>query len=289
MAFTFESLGFGAIDSGVILTEQVARNPFHVLGRRVHLPQQGTVVTSFGSIEAQGVGEGEEKLASGASASTPVGANKIQATIIETEEYFAATEEAAFTLVQDQLPSAIAKQSTAITAGIVAAPTLWSNYGTFKLTDELEIGEGADAAVDFDDALAALASGEYNGVVLSTAMLNYLKRQRLANGTRVFEIDGNTTSGTIEGIRYETFVSSEQVGIVGNWDDYVWGVSEFPNPVDGEYVRVYTSGSQDDTNGVTHNLNAENKIAIRYEQLVGSGIANADSFVKIVPAAVEEG
>ena len=111
MSFEFKDLGLGEIDSGVIITESVKQNPFARLGRELeYLPLQGTVVTAVSGIEAQGVGEGESKKASGEAEGVNIEANKIQVTTIHTEEFIAYKEGFA-EVIFEQFPSAIAKKS----------------------------------------------------------------------------------------------------------------------------------------------------------------------------------
>lgn len=285
MVMTFESLNLGEIDSGVVIGSVQKASAFQRVGRRIALPRTGAVVTKVSGITAAGVGEGEEKIASGSLAGVPVGSNKIHSTVVQTEEAFSYSETIA-SVVFDEQPAAVAKQFDAYVSGIVPLPANWANFSTFASATEVEIGTGADASQDFDDALAALSEGVYTGLVASTAFLNYLKRQRnAANGLRVFEVSGDTNEGVFEGLNFATFVSNIPVAFIGNFDNYVWGADEFLGGDNNSPYRVHTSGMQQDSNAVVHNLNAENKVAIQYEQFVGSGIADLASFVKLVPAA----
>lgn len=290
MAFEFKDLGLGEIDSGIIVTESEKLDPFKRLGRELgYLPLQGAVVTSLSGIEAQGLGEGESKRSSGSAAGVKIGSNKIQVSTIHTEEFFA-HREGLVEVIFEQFPSAIAKKSALYTAGLATLPTEWNNYGTFadSAIAAQTIGTGEESSVDFDDALALLADGVVNGAVFSTAMLSYLKRQRNSvSGTRVFDVEGDYNGGTIDGIRYETFTSQTALGFVGNFDNYVYGAQVFASPITGESFKIITSGTEKDWNGVDVNLNNEDRIALRYEQLIGSAIADTDSFVKITPAVVE--
>lgn len=286
---TLSELGIGPIDAGAIVSSDKGHNPFKALGRKIYLPLQGASVTALGGLQAQGVGEGEAKKTSGTASAVIVGANKMQVSVVETYEFF---KHAAATnvpeLIFNEFPKAIATQTALITAGIAPVPAGWSNYANFgtAITTEVEVAAGEAASVDLDDAFAGVASGVVTGMVLSTSMLAYLKRQRNSKtGTRVFEVDGDTTTGFLDGVRYETFVSATAVGYVGNFDNFVYGEEAFTNPITGDAFIIHTAGNETDFNGVVHNLNAENKVALRYEQIVGSGIADVDSFVKIVPAA----
>ena len=290
MAIDIKSLGLGAVDSGAVIQGIIKNSAFMALGREINIPEGGASVTLLSDIEGQGVGEGEAKVASGSVTGVPVARNKFHATVVETEEAYRVDPETGENrflteAIWTELPSAIAKKFDLYVAGIATLPALFSNFGTFAGVQEAEIAEGNAASASFDEAQGLLSEGVVNGVVLSTTMLNYLKRQRITTGVRAFEISGDWASGTIEGFPYVTFISSQKVGFVGNWNNYVYGNAPFVSPITGSAYRVKDSGSISDRNGVTHNLTSENKVALQYETFGGSGIADLSSFVKIVPSA----
>lgn len=280
MTVTLESLGLGPIDSGIIRTAATTIDAFRALGREISVPAWGTVVSSLSGMSAQGVGEGGKKTASGSISAIPVGSNKIQSTVVLTEEAWrnlTSVEEAIF----ESFPNVIAKQTTAYTGGFDALPAGWANYGVFSGAGfaTQTIGTDEAASIDFDDALANIMGTP--SIAISTSMLAYMKRQRNSiSGARVFEIDGET----IDGFAYKTFASATKKMIIGDFNDYVYASTPLP-AANGDLFRFYDQGEITDSNGVKHNLTDENKYAARYEELTSSAILNKGSFVICTPDA----
>lgn len=289
MTLTLHGYDLGAVDTGVIITDISKASAFQRAGREITLARTGSAVKTISDVTSYGVGEGGAKTASGNSASVKVGANKFAAVIVRTdEEWQADGEELIADALYSDAVSAHAKAFDAMVAGLTAVPAAFDNFGTLAAATEVEIDTDADASVSLDDAFAAVANGNGNAIVLTTSMLAYLRRQRVAaTGQRAIDIIGNNDSGVIEGVPYFTIVSTTPVGFVGDFSNrYVWGAR---NLFETDTIRVKDSGTISDSDGEEHNLTSENKTALFHELLQGSGVAGIANFAKIVPAAVEPG
>ena len=280
-AFTFADLGLGAVDSGEILLEVQKASAFQSFGVEVDLPLQGAVVSTFSGTTAVAVGEGGTKKASGGNASVFMAANKAAVINILTDEFIAA-KSGVPGVIWDQQPPAVAKLFDSVVLGLEDLPDEWHDFGTFKTgVDEVEISTGADASVDMDTALAAVKENTANGMVITTAMLAYLKAQRNSyNNARVFDI----TETTIDGLPYKTVQSNVKVGVVGNFNAYYWGNTPFVNPQNGTAYRISSDGTVETISGDSINLTGTNKNALFYEAHEASAAPEKDYFVKIVPA-----
>lgn len=269
MAFTLESLGLGKIDSNIVLQDSVTSSAFLSAGTNVGpIPVGGLSFPRLTSLKAFAVDEGAAKVASGAADFITMDARKIAVAAVWTDEVIAsgtAVVDAAWKL----MPSEIAKTFDEIEASLVAKPASWSNVPTFG-DATMEIGTGADASTDLDDVKAAVATGDADILVLTTSMLAYLNKQRLASGTRVFDIvkDGKN-SGTIDGVPYRTIRSNVKKGVALDSTRFFVSITPFLDPETQSPYRVKNAGNITDVNGVEHNLTSENKTAVLYEAMVG--------------------
>jgi hypothetical protein len=281
MTVTLAQLALGAIDQGEVLETSAKTSAFLTLGKRkTAIPAGGEVISNPVGNKAYGIGESGQKIASGKNEPLKMGRNKIQTSTVFTEEAIAQAENV-WDVTTDIFPSAIAQAFDEIALGIVDVPAAWTNFGTFKNAAALPISEGAEASVDFDDARAAVADGVVTGIVLTTSMLQYLKRQRYeATGARVFDI----SDGMIEGIPYATVASAVKVGVLGNFKHLYASLETFKNPLPPhDSYRIKDAGSITDSDGTVHNLTDSNELAFIAENWAGLTFAAA-SFAKIVPA-----
>lgn len=277
---TLAGYDLGAVDSGVLLTETSKASAFQRAGRRITLNPTGNAIKSVAGITSYGVGEGKAKTASGTGSKVVVGNNKFAVVTVETIEawnYDGRVAEAVF----DFAPTAHAKAFDAMVAGFAPVPVEFSNFASLSEAQEVEVGLGADASISLDDAAGVITDGSVTAYVLTTAMLAYLKRQRLNSGTRVLDVEGNNVEGTIDGIPYYTITSSELVGYAGNFAErYFWGTADVLSPT----FFVKDAGTISDSDGVEHNLTSENKLALFHEIFQGSGVADLSYFARLVPA-----
>lgn len=279
MAFTIEDLALGDIEADVVIGITKKTSAFAKLAQAVALlPDRGLSIPRVTNMRAYGVGEGKQKVASGENDSVKMGSNKLQVSTVLTEELVASKVPVA-DAVMNQFPFVTARDLDLFVLGVHDKPADWSDFSTAAELATVEIADGTTS--NLDDAYEAVDTGSVTGIMLTTKMLSYLRRQRLASGTRVYDI----TDDTIDGIPYATVISSEAVGIVGDFSQAYASVQEFKNVVDGTSYRIKDSGTITDSSGVEHNLTDSNKIAIQYEQIVGSAFAGA-GLVRIVPAAV---
>ena len=278
MAIKLSDFDFGAIDSGLVLAEQLKNSAFQKLGNRVALPRVGTVVTGVTGVTSELVAEGGTKPVSGTGIEAKIGSNKFASIVVQTQEAWEYSSQIATTILETQ-PKAHATAFDQYIAGLVAIPGTFSNFVNLGATTNTQsIDAGVDASVDFDDAIALVASGEATGVALSTAMLSYLRRQRVGvTGVRVFDIEGDNNEGTIDGIPYAIFRSSTAVGFVGDFSRFSWGSDE------EVFSRIAQDGIVIDDASVSHNLTQDNKIALINEIHQGANVLNLDDFVKISP------
>lgn len=286
--FTIEDLGLGKVDSGVVIKSAFGASAFLGAGTNVgEIPVGGLSFPRLSGLQGFGIGEGEAKIASGLADAITMDARKIQVSTVWTEEVLA-SKSAIVDAAWNQMPGVVAKTFDEILASLVAKPASWANVPTFG-DATLEIGTGADAGVDLDDVKAAVASGDADVFVMTTSMLAYLSRQRIAaTGARVFEIvkdSDSKNSGTIDGIAYRTIKSSVAKGVALDSARLFVSLTPFNDPTTGSPYRLKNQGSITDTNGVTHNLTSENKYAVIYEALVGVAF-DVTEFPVFAPATV---
>jgi hypothetical protein len=282
MIISVADLKLGTIDSNLLEKSRVDVSAFQRAGTKLtSLPLGGVTIGSLSDIESFGVGEGGKKLASGTAGAWIVKPNKFVSTVVETEEVFRTAENLVQAILTKQ-PQAHARKFDLYVAGLVALPPEFSHFATLEAAQEVEISTGVEASTDMDDAHAAVLNGNVTAYVLTTTMKAYLHRQRVGTtGARVFEIIGDSKSGTIDGVPYFCIAHTAKVGFLGDFDNYYWGV----NGISDEFMyKIHTAGNQTDVNGIVHNLNEENKVALVNELLQGSGVSNIANFVKIVPA-----
>lgn len=284
----FSDLNLGEVDSGKILADTQAAGAFLSLGEDVGaLPATGYVIPTLTDIEATGVGEGEKKLASGKISTLVMRPNKLQASVVATEETVAA-KAPLVSAIWKQFPSAEVKLVDNVILGTTAKPASWSDISTFADIVPVTIGTDADSAVHFDDALATAKDAVVNFIVMTTAMESYLRRQRIANtGARVFEMYSFEGVKYINGIEYKTVVSTVARAVAGDRTRMFVSLAAFPSPITGEEYRVKDSGTWEDIEGTVHNLN-DNKIVLFHESMASAGFNPLD-FVVMVPAGADSG
>lgn len=280
MTIQLSDFDFGAIDSGLIFAEQLKNSAFQKLGNKVALPRTGTIITGVTGVKSELVAEGGTKPVSGTGTSTKIGSNKFASIVVQTTEAWEYSSQIATTVLETQ-PKAHATAFDQYIAGLVAIPGTFSNFVNLGATAKTQaIQAGVDAGVDLDDAVAQVASGEATGVALSTAMLSYLRRQRVGTtGVRVFDVEGDNNEGTIDGIPYAIFRSNVQVGFVGDFSRFSWGSDETLSQ------RVAIDGIVVDDASVSHNLTQDNKVALISEIHQGANVLDLNDFVKITPAS----
>lgn len=277
MSFTVENLNLGSFDSEKIISETISTSGFAKLSAAVAvLPAHGTSITVTGGYKATGIGEGGQKVASGTNSSVKMGANKLQVSAVVTEE-FLATKAAVANTVLKQFPSVTARDYDRIVLGLDPVPADWDNFSTAASLETVEVIAGGES--NLDDATDEVANGNITGILLTSKMLSYLRRQRNTLGTRVYDI----TDETIDGVPYAKVNGSEAVGIIGDFSQAYGAIQEFKNVTDGTSYRIKDAGTITDMSGVEHNLTDSNKYAFIYEQIVGSAFT-ADNLVRIVPA-----
>lgn len=286
MAIDYASLEIGELYGPEVLKEAQVSSAANSLAKPVGpLGIAGLRFSKLSGGQAYGIGEGGKKVASGVAESVVVKPNKIHRTQVLTEEAIAGSPQL-WTAVKETAPSDVAKAFDSYVLGLTALPDDWAGFRSFsELTNEVEVPAGADAAVALDDAVARVKDGAANGLLITSAMLAYLRRQRIgATGARVFDI----TADQLEGINYKVVNSSERVAVAGNFQDAAWSaIDEFTSPVTGEAFRVKDSGEITDSLGVVHNLTDSNKYALIYEVLGGFNFDD-DFFTRLVPAEAGE-
>lgn len=284
MAITIADLQLGALPSGLLEKTRVESSAFLSLGTQIpDLPLQGTTIDGVGDIESYIVKEGGQKIMSGAQTVTHIRPWKFVAGTILTEEAFITAAHIRDAITRKQ-PEAHARKLDALELGLVEATGDFANFPTLADAQVVEISEGVDAGVDWDDALAAIRNGNADGAVLTTGMEAYLRRQRIgATGARVFDIQKTpgSNSGTIEGIPYRTVTSTVKKGVIGDFSNFYWGTHELGD----EFAhKIKDAGNITDNNGVVHNLTDSNKVALVNEIYMGVAYTNIANYVMIVPA-----
>lgn len=302
---TVNLLGFelGEVDSQLVESERQKASAFKRAGTRVNLPLTGTTIKGVTGLQAYGVGEGKTKTASGKSVAAHMGANKSVQVTVETKEAWNYSSTIADAILTAQ-PTAHATLFDKVILGLAPVPADWKNFVVLKTvaagnqaaqdaayeagTDirTIEIPTGEAATVALDDVEGAVAEGVITAYVLTTAMLAYLKRQRIAStGARAFDIvaDG-VDSGTINGgTPYYTVKSSVPVGVAGDFSKFYFG--DFTFEGDTGY-DVKDAGNITDSEGVEHNLTSDNEVALFNEVMQGAQVLNKANFVRFVPATV---
>lgn len=283
MTITIEDLQLGAIPTGLLEKTRVDASAFQFIGTQLPtLPLHGATIDGVGDVESYGVEEGGQKIASGVQSVTHIGAGKFVAACVLTEEAFITAAHIRDALTKKQ-PEAHARKFDLIVAGLAPVPAGFSNFHTLKDVQSATISEGVEAGADLDDALSLVANGNVTGAVLTTAMLSYMRRQRIgATGARVYDIQmtGQQT-GVIEGIKFALISSTVKLGYFGDFSNFYWGT----HVLDAQFAfKVKDAGNITDGNGVVHNLTDSNKVALISEIFQGAAFTNAANYVKVVPA-----
>lgn len=281
----FSDLNLGEVKSEVILADTIKNSAFLSVGTDVGtLPATGYAIPTISDIEAFGLGEGEKKIASGTVGTLLMRPNKLQASVVATEEMVAAVTPL-ITAVWKQFPNAEVKLFDTVVAGVAPKPASWDGISTFHDAVPVEISTGEDATVDYDDALALAKDSVVNFVVLTTAMEGYMRRQRVGQtGARAFDFWSMDGVKYLNGVEYKTIVSTEARGIAGDRERLFVSLVPFPSVLTGEEYRIKDSGTWEDITGTVHNLN-DNKIALVHESMASAGF-NPNDFVVFEPAAV---
>lgn len=282
--FNVADLGLDKIDSGIVIQDVNTSSAVLGAGTNVgSIPLGGLSFPRLGALEAFAVEEGEAKTASGEADSITMDARKLAVASVFTEEVMA-EKQPVVDAAWKAMPGAVANKVDLIVDGLVAKPAKWTSdvFGA----PTMEIGTGADASVDLDDVRAAVATGDADVFLLTSAMLAYLNKQRFTSGGRVFEIvKESKNSGTIDGVSYRVIKSNVAKGVAIDSSRLFVSITPFNDPKTGSPYRIKDAGTITDTNGVTHNLTSENKYAVIYE--VHAGVAfDATEFPVFGPAPV---
>lgn len=284
MTVSLETLGLAVIDTEEYMVEERKNSGVVGLARDYGaIPLTGISVGAVNDVEAFAVVEGGTKTASGTVSRTVLRPGKLVSTVVLTKE----ARQSAGSLenaIWTELTTSQGKGFDELVAGTKAKPVGWGD--SFKalseLTNEVEIGVGEDAGVDFDALEDAVKNNEITGILISSSMLSYLKRQRVgATGQRVFDI----TADEINGIKYSKISSNEQFLYAGNFNRAYFSWTPFIQE-NGTGFLLHTAGNVPDSDGVDHNLTAQNKVAIMKEDMIAFTYDDA-YFVRAVPAAVE--
>lgn len=279
----FSDLNLGEVDSDQILTDTTNAGAFIAFGDNIGaVPAAGFVIPTLTGIEATGIGEGKKKLASGKIETLVMRPNKVQASVVATEEMIAAKTQIV-KAIWEKFPSAEVKLVENVILGTKAKPADWSGISTFGDVIPQEIAEGVEGKVDWDDAVASAKDSVVNFAVLSTAMEAYLGRQYIGlTGQPVYRFTNEGGTKYINGIEYKTVTSNVARGVLGDRDRLFVSLTSFPSPITGEEYRVKDSGTWEDQDGTVHNLN-DNKIALVHESMATAGFNPLD-FAVIAPA-----
>jgi hypothetical protein len=279
----FSDLNLGEIDSDQILTDTTHAGAFISFGDNIGaVPAAGFVIPTLTGIVATGLGEGKKKLSSGKIETLVMRPNKVQASVVATEEMIAAKTQIV-KAIWEKFPSAEVKLVENVILGTTPKPVDWSGISTFADNVPMTIAAGVEGKVDLDDAIAGTKDSVTNFAVLSTAMEAYLQRQYIGSTgqpAHLFTKDNGTKY--LNGIEYKTIVSTTARGVFGDRDRLFVSLTSFPSPITGEEYRVKDSGTWEDQDGTVHNLN-DNKIALVHESMAAAGFNPLD-FTVIVPA-----
>lgn len=283
MTVNYKDFNFGPVNSGEVAQTRIKASAFFRLGKKISLPPQGAVVTGVTGITSRLTKEGTKKPVNGKSTSVKIGSNKFASIVVETKEA-ADFNENLTNYIYEVQPAAHGEAADRLIAGLDSLPVGVTDFVQLQGSgiNEVYMREGADAAVDLDDAIAAVESGQATGIALSSAMLSYIRRQRIgATGARTFEVVGDNDNGTIDGLPYATFKSSTPIAFVGDFDRFYYGADE------NAFNRIAEDGIVDDDDDITHNLTTENKIAIINEVWQGAGVITKKDFVRVLPASLQ--
>lgn len=279
---SLETLGLSVIDTEEYMVDERKNSGIVGLARDYGaIPLTGISVGAVSDVEAYAVAEGGTKTASGSLSRTVLRPGKLVSTVVLTKE----ARQSAGTLenaIWSELTSSQGKGFDALVAGTKTKPAGWGD--SFKalseLTNEVEIGTGEAAGVDFDALEDAVKNNEVNGYLVSSSMLSYLKRQRVAaTGQRVFEI----SDSEINGVKFTKISSNEKFLYAGNWERAYYSWTPFIQE-NGTGFLLHTAGNVPDKDGVDHNLTAQNKVAIMKEDMIAFTYED-DYFVRAVVAA----
>lgn len=282
---TLEDLGLNKIDSDTVIANAFKYSAVLAAGTdEGPVPIGGKTFSRLRSLTAFGIGEGEAKVGGAAVDSIVMDARKIHSTVIWSEEALTAKQNVV-KAAWDRQPGEVAATLDRIVLGLTARPAAWSTVPVFG-APTLEIGTGEDAGVDMDDVLASVVSNANHVLILTSAMLSYLRRQRIGNtGARVFDVVPNdSNSGTIDGTTYYVVNDNVAKGVAVDRSRLFVSLTPFNDPTTGSPYRVKSAGSIDDTEGRTHNLTSENKFAVIYEDLAGVAF-DPEEFPVFAPAA----
>lgn len=271
MAIELSDFGLEKIDSDEVIGRINTASAMLSAGTNVGtVPMGGLSFPRVSGIEAFAVAEGGEKIATGSTDFLVMDNRKLVATTVFTEEAYSAKPRVVDT-VWDIQPGAVAKSYDEYTFGLKDKPAEWATTPTFG-DATVEVEEGADASVSLDDILASTSGGAgADALIVTSAMLSYLRRQRFAaTGARVFEIVATSkTEGTIDGMPYFVINSSIAKGAAITRARLFTSLTPFNDPNTGSPYRLKDQGTITDSDDNEHNLTATNKFALMYEAMSG--------------------
>lgn len=287
MTITLAEQQLPAVDTGVIHGITEKGSAFQTLGTQIPLSATGAYIRSLENIKSFGVGEGQDKTASGTARSLVIGNNKFVAVVVLSDEAARENPRIAEAIFK-RIPTAHADSFDGMASGEIAIPVGFYNFGTLADAPVVPIGVGGEASVDFDDAEGEI--GLATGLAATPRFISYLKRQRTAQGMKALDIDitrnleTGVREGTVNGIPFQLINSTGQYAYIGDFKaNYFWGVADVEG---GENFYMRNQGNITDVDGVEHNLTGQNKRALFGASFYGSGVTDVNAFRKLVPATV---
>lgn len=276
-----EDLGLGTLDTGATEVKIAEASAFQRLGKFYDVPKnQRIVVAGIKDMVSAAVPEGGLKPIGGALDAYKLYSDKFASIVVQSDE-IASNASRITDIIWNEFPSKHAEQFDRYVAGIDAIPADVELVNLGATTNLQSIRTGADAQADFDDATAKVVKGDANGIVLSSTMYSYMRRQRIAaTGQRAFDIEGDNKAGTIDGINYSVFKSTTLVGFVGDFDRFAYTLhNEMVN-------KIWDQASLfDETTDTEYRLAQKNLIGLVSEVWQGAAVSSVNDFVKITAAA----
>lgn len=290
MTLELSKYGVDAVDSGEIRAERNGLSAVLRAGRSVALPLTGTLIRTVSGIKSYGVGEGKAKTASGTNSSFKILPNKFVTGQVLTQEALKFDSNVADVLYALQ-PSSHTKYLDEIVMGIAPVPADFVGFGTLAGAQVAEIGTGMTALTDMDEAEALVATNGFNELLSTTTFLSYLNRQRVGDaGNKAFDIQYLAKTpgtpgpdATFNGKPVYLVKSNVSVAFGGDFSKLNHGEVALTTE---EAYQLKDQGNITDSDGVEHNLTAENKVLFLNEAMYGVGVEGIANFVKLVPAPV---
>lgn len=208
-----------------IFGDITAESAFQRASTEVPLTGEGITTRTLGDVSTYRVDEGGVKTVSNPNANPVDMLPQKWVTVSIVSDEFLDDEEV---LANEVSKKHTKSQARAFDAEVAGTATI-AGFSTLGKLPASQIGD----VTDLIGQIGRIAGNdaEVTGYVMSTAHYYALLGQRLSNGAKAYNIE----NGTIEGVPYYLFQSSQDIGFLGDFKNHsAWGrVGSVKNKIDG--------------------------------------------------------